>query len=351
MQSNAGASSLLHDLIDQSADVSPEYGNGLANHLPMALHAMHTLGASDERLCEFAKCYCTRLERVEFPQIDTSAWPDLRGQLLAYGSLERMFAARIAAAGRDIVLRETLPHLMPGVAANAFHGLIRSAHAVALGHDAELASALAYWAAAWLPMLPIEQHDTLPWPSMAFSDWVSAAYSLRSDVTTGRSLIVARMKDLVELPAFRALAPALIVHQQSILTMSRFAAGLYAQTGNFTVLHLITSSHALTVLRPWFNDEIAASRWFSVAFLAALRASNVSLGDVSAATCSPHTTSLSSAARDSHGAWVRLGAAAIASNDDHVAKIVYSAKVMFELTGDEVFLAAAAKGVSVQGRG
>ena len=43
---------------------------------------------------------------------------------------------------------------LPGVAAAAFHGLIRTAHAVQSGHAGEVAAALAYWAWRWQPLAP-----------------------------------------------------------------------------------------------------------------------------------------------------------------------------------------------------
>ena len=38
----------LHALLDDGAAFSAEYGGGLANHLPMLLHALHSLGAAPE---------------------------------------------------------------------------------------------------------------------------------------------------------------------------------------------------------------------------------------------------------------------------------------------------------------
>ena len=67
----------------------------------------------------------------------------------SYPALWRHFHDAVACDGAHTTLRESLPDLMPGVAAAALHGVIRTAHAVESGHAGELAEALAYWAWRW----------------------------------------------------------------------------------------------------------------------------------------------------------------------------------------------------------
>ena len=89
-------------------------------------------------------------------------WLALRGQTDAFAPLRATFAAALARDGRDAVLRAALPALLPGVAAAAFHGVIRTAHAVEAAHDGELAAALAYWAWRWQPLAPAPRGAALP---------------------------------------------------------------------------------------------------------------------------------------------------------------------------------------------
>ena len=131
---------VLHDLLDDSQTHAPEFNGGLTTHLPMALHALHGLGASDARLRAFAA------RHADHPRDAPPEFLALRAHHLA--ALER--------DGEDAVLRNVLPALLPGVAAGAFHGLIRTAHAVEAGHRGELASGLAYWAWRWQPMEPAD---------------------------------------------------------------------------------------------------------------------------------------------------------------------------------------------------
>jgi hypothetical protein len=338
----------VHELLDQCATYAAEYGNGLSDHLPMLLHSMHLLGATHQRLEEYAVMYRPRLEKLSATPLDTSDWRALRGRLDAYGALARMFSSRIATDGRDTVLREVLPALLPGVGAGAFHGVIRCGHAISADHDGELARGLAYWAAAYLPLLAENNASQLPMPSLDLSAWLRAAHDLNTAADTERPRIILRMKAWAQSPLFASLAPVLRVDAETLTTFARLAATLYAQTGSFTVLHMVTSSHAMLVLRPWLRDTAFAARWFGVALFAALRAARVTPEQLTTAL---HAMPPHNFADDlPRLSWDEVAAAAIASNDDHAAKIVYSSRALFEMLGDDVFHAAAMRGAQTQAR-
>jgi Questin oxidase-like len=338
----------LHEMLNQCAAYAPEYGNGLSDHLPMLLHAMHSLGATDRRLEEYATTYRPRLEKLNAVPVDTSNWHALRGRLNAYDALDWMFSSRIANEGRDAVLLEVLPALLPGVSAGAFHGVIRCGHAISADHDGELARGLAYWAAAYLPLLTEENVTQLPTASLDLSAWLRAAHDLNTAVDTERPRIILRMKAWAQSPLFTSLAPALRVDAETLTTFARFAGTLYSQTGSFTVLHMVTSSHAMLVLRPWLGDTAFAARWFGVALFAALRAARVTREQIAAAL---HAMPPHNFADDlPRLPWHEITATAIASNDDHAAKIVYSSRALFELLGDDMFHAAATRGALTQAR-
>src|SRR5512143_581470 len=138
----------LHRMLEEALAWPPEYASELSNHLPMALHALSELGASASRMRQFAGRYLQRFAgRGGGPRASTVAdWLPLRGQADAYPGLRATFEDALAREGRDAVLHRVLPALWPGVAAAAFHGVIRTGHAAQAGHDGELAAALAYWA-------------------------------------------------------------------------------------------------------------------------------------------------------------------------------------------------------------
>ena len=52
----------FNKLIIQSQDFSTEYGDELSNHLPMALFALHKVGASENQLIQFYNSYIINLE-------------------------------------------------------------------------------------------------------------------------------------------------------------------------------------------------------------------------------------------------------------------------------------------------
>ena len=104
----------LHERLDRGARFDAEYRAGLSNHLPMALVALHRLGASEQRLDAFAERYAQRL--ADAPQ--ARAWPadrpwrDGLGARQAWPALRHRFDQLVARDGADAVLREALPVLI-----------------------------------------------------------------------------------------------------------------------------------------------------------------------------------------------------------------------------------------------
>src|SRR5262249_16932595 len=141
----------LHHLLDAGQALSPTYRGGLSNHLPMAQQALLELGASEAQLQAWTERYETRLEpRVAARPARIDVERDL-GRPDSAAGWRMHFAARIAERGAADALREALVLLLPGAGAAAFHGLIRTGHAVLAGHEGELAAGLAHWAASCRP--------------------------------------------------------------------------------------------------------------------------------------------------------------------------------------------------------
>ncbi|MGQ3053824.1 MAG: questin oxidase family protein [Roseateles sp.] len=256
----------LHHLLDAGQALSATYRGQLSNHLPMAQQALLELGASAARLQAFTEAGETLLE----PR--TAARParivvdrDL-GRADSDAAWRAYFEARIAELGSAGALAEALPMLLPGAGAIAFHGLIRTGHAVLAGHEGELAAGLAHWASHFMPL------PTTDGPLLEMTDWLSALTALPRPVLPAGSLITGRMRVWGDSPGFAALAGRLRHGPDTLRDLALLAARTYASTGNFTVLHLLTASHAMTVLEPWWPlAELA--RGFSVAAAAGLLAS------------------------------------------------------------------------------
>ena len=248
--SSAAPDTPLHALLDANLQLPPEYRDQLTSHLPMALHALHSLGASPQRMQDFYASYRQRFQgrtapaATEVTQPTALDWLALRGQADAYPALLAYFTERVSREDANAILHLTLPDLMPGVSAAAFHGVIRTAHAVQSGHTPELAAALAYWAWRWQTLDAPPSPDTL----IGLDPW---ATRLVLDSTGWRSngpLISIRMAAASRSAVYRALAGALTPAPSfavRIAELAKLAVDRYAASPNFTVLHMVTGLRAL----------------------------------------------------------------------------------------------------------
>ena len=319
----------LRQHLDQGAGLDAEYGHNLASHLPMALTALARLGAP------------------------TSGWPRLQTTTRAPApcAAARALACRRAwqphsairrladvpqsvqrvdgSEGAPAVLEQTLPALMQGVGAAAFHGPIRAAYAVAAGHSHELADALAYWACRWFcARLAVAQRQRgEPGDRARRTEHRQAA----------PPLIAERMALAAEHPAFGRVASGLRIDpDRTLAQLATLAARLYATSANFTVLHLVTSAHAMRVLLPWLDDgdRVRALGHYWLAYAAGHAASGVA---DSAAAGAP---------RGTPRPWPDIVALAMASDDDHVIKLVDSCREQERAYGGAVWREAASRAVA-----
>jgi hypothetical protein len=295
----------LHRLLDAGLAYAATYRGALSNHLPMGQQALLELGASAERLQAWTELHETLLE----PQVGGRPGPvdpvrDL-GRPASDPAWRAHFEQRIAALGADGAVREALPALMPGVGGAAFHGLIRTAHALLAGHDRELAAGLAHWAALALPLHAAAGAEPLP-----LSEWLAALARLPQPEGARGGLIFQRMQAWAGTQGFADVAPRLADAPDTLRDIALLAARTYAATGNFTVLHLLTASHAMHVLSPaWPGGRLP--RGFIVAAASALLASGAA-----PAFALDHPPGRP---------WPTLISAACAQDDAHVIKLTHAA--------------------------
>jgi hypothetical protein len=317
----------LYALLDQSVLLSPEYGNGLSSHLPMALEALSALGADGARLREFATHYATRLERSSTLTPDAMDSEPVLGRFGDFALWRRHYAERLSLVGRDAMLLEALPVLMPGVAAAAFHGLIRVGHAVRAGHDGELASALAYWASRH----QVTKCDTGQ-PPLDAAAWLSQLRELAHQRPSPTdNLIFSRMAAWANHAEFRRLAARLPV--ADLPKVAAAAAEHYVATRNFTLLHVVTATAALQRLSPWLTSDL----WEQVP--AAVAAAWLASGGLSDDP-QPIAEYVSIA-------WPSLAAAATAVNDDHAIKLVLACRELDALYPATVWRLTAARALEI----
>jgi len=266
-------SEACRDLLIDAQQFSATFSNGLFNHLPMALVALDRLGADDARLRAFAASYSAHLR----PKSD----------------------AEIALA-RTLRLGDALPRLSSGVASQAFHGLIRLAYAMDSGVGEEIPDALSAW---------MSGYSELPAAGAAkFETFAEALSEIAKDDrlprrVDGRS-ISRQIANVVALPAFDDYRVA----DAKLPEIALVSARIYAATGDFTALHMVTGCHAMRVLAPLLGPQALP------AFATAILAAYVTIGRPPLAERIPNDLPADAA----------LAARAVPSDDDHDLKMVYS---------------------------
>ncbi len=150
----------LLDALDRLRGTGPEFGGFLANHGPMGAEALVRLGADGE-VPRWVDRYRTRLD--DAPQVvrglDADGWRQALGDERLIGDWTALLRREAADRPWPELLARWWKRLLPGMAASATHGVIRTGHAVRALREAgetpdpllvdELAQGLAYWAARY----------------------------------------------------------------------------------------------------------------------------------------------------------------------------------------------------------
>jgi hypothetical protein len=313
----------LHAALTDALRYSPHYGQGMSNHSPMVLHALHELGATQAEVAVWLGGYVGRLSPATAP------------------------VEAIANERWEATLREFLLHFMPGASGAAFHGLIRLAHAHAGGHAHERAAALAYARHVRTALLPVApEADTpkpLDWSSwwQAAVGWAAQANALNANASA-RS-IQGRMAAAAKAPGYfalcvRAPTPCDANAPSELAGLAIQAASVYCQTRNFTVLHAVTSAwalHELLRLTPSAGQTVHAYAGMLLAGLAAAQLRPQP-------ECAPQPPAHS---------WEQLAKAACQASDDHTAKLVFAAKAWSDAQPHPVFRLAAEAAVLKSSKG
>jgi hypothetical protein len=335
----------LQAWLQRSLAYPPEYDDQLSSHLPMALQALHSMGADETQMRVFFEFYIQRFKGRLAPAQGRALadWRLALGRPECFADLQASFERQLATQGFDEVLSEALPTLLPGLTAVAFHGAIRVAHAVEGGdlsgaaQRAELASALAYWASRW-QRLPDAVAPAQPEPLLSLSDWSQQLQEGSRGWRSEAPLIFLRMMEASAQPLYKELAPRLPLRarlRDGVADLASLALGYYLASGNFTVLHMITGLRALRVLLPWLPEALQedpdSQRLLAQAFVAAYMAGRVQL-----------RLSAEPAASGDAITWPTLRVAALTSSDDHAIKLTHACFEEMRVYGDARYLRAAA---------
>jgi hypothetical protein len=301
----------------------------------MALVALHRLGASDRRLEEFADRYRSRLAPLEAaePIGSFDEWLPARGLSNAYAPARAYFGPLIEAHGIEHVVRGHVQHLMDGLSGAAFHGIIRLAYALETASPPRVAAGLAY-------LTQVHQRLGERGRGGGFTEDPLVALARLADVTVPGHLatngnIGERMAEVAAHPSFAGVVDWLEVTTDTPGQLTAAAVALYAVTDDFTALHGVTASHAISVVSPYVEDTKALSSWW----FQALAAAYVTIGTPRLVDpAAPLQRWLAQPAD-----WESVARAATASDDEHVVKLVYTARALNERRPEPLLLAAAAR--------
>lgn len=299
----------------------PEFGGGLSDHGPMGVEALARLGRGVDTLA----WACRYAERLHPASTGTQA-------------LRALLRDRIDAEGGVHVVRETVPLLVPGLVAGAFHAPIRVAHALrslevrdTAPRRAELAAGLAYWIVARTPLGPAPRVDGPRDPRAALAclprspdpgdEWRIAVRARRAADVAGFTEAI----DGVELPVEPAAA---------LLALAELGRDLLLAHPGETIpyLHAITGPLALATLVPHLDrtsaQEVVAFCWQAVAAVhGAYGTGGADPGDEGPAT------------------WDALVAGAVASGDEHAIKAAAACREADELRPDPRWRRAAGRAI------
>jgi hypothetical protein len=333
----------------------PEFEGWLSNHGPMAAEALARHGHAG-RVHRWLDGYMRRLE--DFPRGSGLIGPDWRQAL----GDPRRIADWTVFFGRELdgqpwrgVLGTWWPRLLPGVAAAATHGVIRTGHAVrALLEDGddpayvtELAHGLAYWAARFQPIsgagasLPPRPAGPAPGPRAAARSPAAALATvpLIPDQSGGIRQRLPQLAALAGWPAALA-APAIPASAEQIRAwlagLADAAAIRYLEYGHGNPVMLVHSATAPTaILRtlPALSQDLWAPSAGAAWAAAALTASY--------APATPAPPDVLPAAPAGPQAAAQVFARAVSHGDEHVIKFADTAAEVHARTGNPAVLAAA----------
>jgi len=162
---DASANEVLDEGLARLAVTGPEFRGGLSNHGPMATEAMVRLGRADA-IERWLDGYLRKLDDPPAPsdRITDQTWRESLGSISRVADWDCYFRVQLAEEPWRDVLARWWPRLLPGLAAAATHGVIRTSHAArslaeaeqagadTAGRASELGRGLAYWAARYLEL-------------------------------------------------------------------------------------------------------------------------------------------------------------------------------------------------------
>ncbi len=345
MTGHAPGSAQLDEGLHRLRDVGPEYDATLTNHGPMVVEALSRLGRQ-EAIERWVSGYLGQLDEAPTARhpIDEANWADALGDIRRVHDWELYFARQFADTGWRATLVPWWQRLLPGIAAGATHGIIRTSHAVrSLVADEtapkqhELARALSYWAARYQVVAGAQ-------PTRGTSSIDEAITQLplaEGQVQPG--LIRERLERMPSIAGFDrvvgSLAPPDADVGAAMAELTTAFGRVFLQRGRrfpTAFVHTVTAPAAarsvLPLLPPQTRRATYDALWHLDAALFAVHARGTPVESIPATPL-----------RDAEA----IVDEAVDSGDEHCIKLAEACLSIHAVTGDETLLRAADRGLSL----
>jgi hypothetical protein len=143
------------------------------------------------------------------------------------------------------------------------------------------------------------------------------------------------MRAVVQSDVCDAAVSSLEIDGETDEKLASAALHLYASTDDFTALHGVTGYEAISSIRPWVDDQELLSRFAFQALVAAY----LSIGVPPLWSRDQLDEFIGSNEHDQ----LEVASVAAFSDDEHVSKLVYTARRSWSKTADPLYLAVAAR--------
>ena len=331
--------------LERLRGTGPEFNGFLANHGPMAAEALTRIGG-DDVVEGWVDRYRLRLQGAPevIRGIEVGDWRRYLGDEHLIGDWTALLRREAKEAGwRELLLR-WWPRLLPGLAASATHGVIRTAHAVRSLQEAgdhqepllidELAQGLGYWAARYQP-LPGDPGLAGPLDAVAAT---RALPRLDPAVPSDGPGVGGRLRSLVRLGGFGegldgwgAPLRADAALDELIAVGARVLAA--REDAPIAFCHAVTAPAAVRLVLPELPPDLqvrsVAAAWQAV-------------GGIVAAFASPRIDrEVSAVDTDPEPLLGELGPKAVEHGDEHVIKLAEAAMREYARSRDTTVLVAA----------
>ncbi len=339
----------LLDALERLQSTGPEFNGFLANHGPMAAEALVQMGHTD-RVPAWVDRYRTLLDAAPEVRrgIDAHDWQQHLGDVRLIGDWTELLRREAAEMTWTDVLSRWWPRLLPGMAASATHGVIRTAHAVrSLAQTPvgtapepmlvdELAQGLGLWAG---------RYQTLPGaPRLAGTlqavEAIANLPRLDPEFTSEAPGVGGRLRALDHLPAFGQALDGWGPGADPDLALDSLigaAARVLAARADAPIAfcHGVTAPAAVRIVLPHLpialrNASVAASWQVVGAIVAAFAAPRTDAESASAHGPEPTEDQL-----------LELSNRAVQHGDEHVIKLTEAALREFRRTNDVTLIVAA----------